>query len=88
MRYNIYNKVVERLNGYEELLLRRLEIFELEGLVIVESRPIEAKRLVRFGRYRKNEISTIIREERIGVNPLKGDSTWDTRQHATHTTGI
>ena len=32
-----YNKIVERLNRYEELLLKCLELFDLKGLKIVDS---------------------------------------------------
>jgi len=71
-----YNKLVERLNRYEELLLGCLKLFELEGLNIVDSKPVETKRLARFGRHRKRGTSAVIREEEsIGFNPSKGDST-------------
>ena len=68
-----YNKLVERLNRYEELLLGCLKLFELEGLNIVDSKPVETKRLARFGRHRKRGTSAVIREEEsIGFNPSKG----------------
>jgi hypothetical protein len=41
-----YNKVVERLNRYEKLLIDCLGLFKLEGLRIVDSKPIETKKLL------------------------------------------
>lgn len=75
-----YNKVVERLHRYEELLLGCLGLFELEGLRVVDSKPVETKKLVRHGRHRKRGESSVVREgEAVGFNPLKGGSTWGTR---------
>ena len=72
-----YNKVVERLNRYEGLLIECLRLFKLEGeVILVDTKPIATKKLVRFGRYRKRGKSSIIKEEEsIGYNPLKGGST-------------
>ncbi|MCL7384594.1 MAG: hypothetical protein LZ167_07830 [Thaumarchaeota archaeon] len=44
-------------------------------LRIVDSKPIEMKKLSRFGRYRKREDSSLVKdEESVGFNPLKMDS--------------
>jgi hypothetical protein len=70
-----YNKVVERLNRYEKLLIECLGLFKLEKLRIVDSKPIETKKLSRFGRHEKRGSSHLIKEgERVGFNPLKGGS--------------
>lgn len=79
-----YNKLIERLNRYEELLYRVLDfVFEKvsEGDVkIVDAKPIETKELVRFNRHKKRgESSIIMEEESIGYNPSKKDSTVGTR---------
>ena len=50
-----YNKVVERLNRYEGLLMECQRLFRLEGLMVVDSKPVETKRLARLGRHRKKE---------------------------------
>ena len=47
-----YNKVVERLNRYEGLLIECQRLFRLEGLMVVDSKPVETKRLARLGRHR------------------------------------
>ncbi|MGB9659194.1 MAG: hypothetical protein ACPLY9_01530 [Nitrososphaerales archaeon] len=71
-----YNKVVERLNRYECLLIECLKLFKLEGQLIVDSKPLETKKLARFNRHRKRGESKIIKnEEGIGFNSLKGGST-------------
>lgn len=83
-----YNKVVERLHSYEELLLDCLGLFRLEGLRVVDSKPVETKSLVRYGRHRKRGESSVVREEEaIGFNPLKGGSTWAARLPAARTAG-
>jgi hypothetical protein len=70
-----YNKVVERLNRYECLLIECLRLFKLEGQLIVDSKPLETKKLVRFKRHEKRGESELIRdEESIGFNTLKGGS--------------
>jgi coproporphyrinogen III oxidase-like Fe-S oxidoreductase len=70
-----YNKVVERLNRYEELLIECLRLFKLKGLRIVDSKPIETKKLSRLGRHTKRGSSSLIKEgESVGFNPLKGGS--------------
>jgi len=70
-----YNKVVERLNRYEKLLIECLGLFKLEKLRIVDSKPIETKKLSRLGRHEKRGSSHLIKEgERVGFNPLKGGS--------------
>ena len=75
-----YNKVVERLNRYEELLIDCLRLFKLEGLMIVDSKPVETKKLSRIGRHGKKGSSSLIKDgEGVGFNPLRGDSMWDTR---------
>jgi len=79
-----YNKLIERLNRYEELLHRVLNyVFEKlsEGeMKIVDTKPIETKELVRFNRHRKSGKSNIIKEEEsIGYNPSKKDPTAVTR---------
>ena len=52
-----YNKLIERLNRYEELLYRVLDfIFEKfsEGEIkVVDAKPVETKELVKFGRHKK-----------------------------------
>jgi len=67
-----YNKVIERLNRYEELLYEVLNfVYEKlsEGEVkIVDSKPIETKELVRVDRHKKREDPTY----------LKRRSQWDT----------
>jgi hypothetical protein len=73
-----YNKVVERLNRYEGLLIECQRLFRLEGLMVVDSKPVETKRLARLGRHRhrKRGSSSLIKdEEGVGFNPLKVDST-------------
>jgi hypothetical protein len=71
-----YNKVVERLNRYEGLLIDCLRLFKLEGLMIVDSKPIETKRLSRLRRHGKRGSSSLIKEgEGVGFDPLRGDST-------------
>jgi len=71
-----YNKLVERLNRYEGLLLECLKLFELEGLRIVDSKPVETKKLARSGRHRKRGVSAVVREEEsVGFNPSKKGST-------------
>jgi hypothetical protein len=72
-----YNKVVERLNRYEVLLMECIELlFKLDGLRIVDSKPIETKRLSRVGRHNKIGGSYMINEEEsVGFNTLKGGST-------------
>ena len=79
-----YNKLIERLNRYEELLYRVLDfVFEKvsEGEIkIVDTKPVETKELVRFKRHKKRGKSSIIMEEEsIGYNPSKKDSTAGTR---------
>ncbi len=75
-----YNKVVERLNRYEELLLRCLSMFELGDLVIVDSTPIETKALARHGRHRRRGESTLIEEaESMEYNASKRGSTKATK---------
>ena len=71
-----YNKIVERLNRYEELLLKCMELFDLKGLKIVDSKPLETKELVRVNRHRKGGMSAVIGEgESVGFNPSKKNST-------------
>ncbi len=71
-----YNKIVERLNRYECLLIECLKIFKLEGQLVVDSKPLETKKLARFKKHRKRGESKLIKnEEGIGFNPLKGGST-------------
>jgi len=71
-----YNKVVERLNRYEGLLMECQRLFRLEGLMVVDSKPVETKRLARLGRHRKRGSSSLIKDgESVGFNPLKVDST-------------
>jgi hypothetical protein len=68
-----YNKVVERLHRYEDLLLECLSLFQQEGLRVVDSKPVETKNLVRYGRHRKRGASKLVREEEaVGFNSLKG----------------
>jgi len=43
---------VERLHKYEGLLLNCLGLFRLDGLRVVDSKPVETKKLVRHGRHR------------------------------------
>ncbi len=67
-----YNKVVERLHRYEELLLECLGLFQQEGLRVVDSKPVETKNLVRHGRHRKRGVSLLVREEEaVGFNSLE-----------------
>ena len=79
-----YNKLIERLNRYEELLYKVLDfVFEKvsEGEIkIVDAKPIETKELVRYNRHEKRGESSIVREEEsVGYNPSKKDSTVDIR---------
>jgi hypothetical protein len=67
-----YNKIVERLNRYEKLLIECLKLFKLEGKIIVDSKSLETKKLARFNRHKKIGKSKIIRdEESIGFNTIK-----------------
>ena len=73
-----YNKLIERLNRYEELLYKVLDfVFEKvsEGEIkIVDAKPIETKELVRYNRHEKRGESSVVREEEsIGYNPSKKD---------------
>ena len=79
-----YNKLMERLDRYEELLYEVLDfVFEKvsEGEIkIVDAKPIETKELVRYNRHEKRGESSIVREEEsVGYNPSKKDSTVDIR---------
>lgn len=74
-----YNKVIERLNRYEELLYEVLNfVYEKlsEGEVkIVDSKPIETKELVRVNRHKKRGESNIFKEEEsVGYASLKKDT--------------
>ena len=78
-----YNKVVERIHRYEDLLLECLGLFRQEGLRVVDSKPLETKRLVRYWRYRKRGTSKLVKEEEaIGFNSLKGGVTAGSRRPA------
>ena len=73
-----YNKLIERLNRYEELLYKVLDfVFEKvsEGEIkVVDAKPIETKELVRYNRHEKRGESSVVREEEsIGYNPSKKD---------------
>ena len=73
-----YNKLIERLNRYEELLYKVLDfVFEKvsEGEIkIVDAKPIETKELVRYNRHEKRGESRVVREEEsVGYNPSKKD---------------
>ena len=75
-----YNKLIERLNRYEELLYKVLDfVFEKVsegGIKIVDAKPIETKELVRYNRHEKRGESRVVREEEsVGYNPSKKDST-------------
>jgi len=62
------------------LLLNCLGLFRLDGLRVVDSKPVETKKLVRHGRHRKRGESSVIREgEAVGFNPLKGGFMWGIR---------
>ena len=79
-----YNKLIERLNRYEELLYKVLDfVFEKvsEGEIkIVDAKPIETKELVRYNRHEKRGESSVVREEEsVGYNASKKDSTVDIR---------
>ena len=79
-----YNKLIERLNRYEELLYKVLDfVFEKvsEGEIkVVDAKPIETKELVRYNRHEKRGESSVVREEEsVGYNPSKKDSTVDIR---------
>ncbi|MBW9221362.1 hypothetical protein KKP91_04110 [Methanothermococcus sp. SCGC AD-155-M21] len=79
-----YNKLIERLNRYEDLLYKVLDyVFKKisEGKVkIVDAKPVETKELVRSNRYKKRGESRIIREEEsVGYAPSKKDITMVTR---------
>lgn len=79
-----YNKLIERLNRYEELLYKILN-FTFEKLSrgeikVVDAKPVETKELIRLNRHRKSGGSSIIKEEEsTGYNPSKKDSTAATR---------
>ncbi|MGC8911665.1 MAG: hypothetical protein ACP5K8_06285 [Nitrososphaeria archaeon] len=61
------------------MLVECLKLFKLEGQVIVDSKPLETKKLARFKRHSKRGESRLIRdEEGVGFNPLKGGSMQDT----------
>ena len=67
-----YNKIIKRLNRYEVLLLKCLELFELKELKIVDSKSLETKELVRVGRHMRGGRSAVIREvENIGFSSSK-----------------
>ncbi|MBW9222235.1 hypothetical protein KKP97_04210 [Methanothermococcus sp. SCGC AD-155-C09] len=71
-----YNKLIERLNRYEELLYKVLDyVFKKisEGEVkIVDAKPVETKELIRSNRHKKRGESKIIREEEsVGYTPSK-----------------
>jgi CheY-like chemotaxis protein len=73
-----YNKILERLLRYENLLAECLELFELDNFQIVDSKPIQTKKLPRFARHQKAGNSQLIKEqEDIGYNRLKGGTMWD-----------
>ncbi len=68
-----YNKVVERIDRYEELLLECLKLFKLDESRVVDSKPVETKKLIRYGRHKKRGKSSLIKDdEAIGYNMLKG----------------
>jgi hypothetical protein len=70
-----YNKIVERLNRYEKLLIECLKLFKLEGKIIVDSKSLETKKLARFNKHKKRGKSKIIKdEENIGFNSIKKGS--------------
>ena len=70
-----YNKIIERLNRYENLLIECLKLFKLEGKIIVDSKSLETKKLARFNRHKKIGKSKLIKdEESIGFNPIKKGS--------------
>jgi hypothetical protein len=47
---------------------------------VVDSKPLETKRLVRHGRHRRQGTSKLVREEEaVGFNSLKGGSSAGTR---------
>jgi len=75
-----YNKLMERLDRYEELKVLDF-VFEKEGEIkIVDAKPIETKELVRYNRHKKRGESSVVREEEsIGYNASKKDSTVDIR---------
>ncbi|MGQ9680757.1 MAG: hypothetical protein ACUVV4_08355 [Candidatus Bathyarchaeia archaeon] len=54
--------MVERLHRYEDLLLDCPNLFRLEGLRVVDSKPLETKRLVRAGRHRKRGGPSLVKE--------------------------
>jgi hypothetical protein len=59
-----YNKLIERLNRYKELLYRVLNfVFEKlsSEIKIVDAKPIETKELMRFNRHKKRGESSIKR---------------------------
>lgn len=79
-----YNKLIERLNRYEDLLYKVLDyVFKKiseEEVKIVDAKPVETKELVRSNRYKKRGESKIIREEEsVGYTPSKKDTTMVTR---------
>jgi hypothetical protein len=75
-----YNKILERLSRYENLLAECLELFELDNFQIVDSKPIQTKKLPRLAGHQKAGNSQLIKEqEDIGYNRLKGGTMWDTR---------
>ena len=79
-----YNKLIERLNRYEELLYKVLDyVFKKiseGGVKIVDAKPVETKELVRSNRYKKRGESRIIREEEsVGYTPSKKDVIMVTR---------
>jgi hypothetical protein len=68
-----YNKILERLSRYENLLVECLELFELDNFQIVDLKPIQTKKLPLLQDIKKLANSNLITEqEDIGYNRLKG----------------
>jgi len=73
-----YNKLIERLNRYEKHLYKVLNfVFEKPSKVkIADAKVVETKELARFdGHNKSEELGIIKKEESIGYNPSKKDST-------------
>jgi len=75
-----YNKLIEGLDRYEELLYRDYVFEVAKGEIrIVDAKPVETKELVRFSRHKKRGESEIRERETVGYSPSKKDSTVDIR---------
>ncbi len=72
----VYKKAYKVFIDELRLFLECLKLFKLDNSRIVDSKPVETKRLIRYGRHKKRGESSLIKDdEAIGYNRLKGGST-------------